>query len=320
MRIAYIGGSWSSNIGNAFYNLGMGAFLNSLPNIESYFVPDPPQWKEDVKTDFDLISNLDVDLVILSGPCLNYNLPKIYTPIFKKLQERGVKFGFVSTGMSQYEEGEAKHIKEFFSKYKPSFLFTRDSDSYSFYKDIEAFPVYDGLCTSMFLNDAVKVPALALEEYYVTNFDHVNDPTIKLNKDGSFDITAKSSIWGKQDKIGEHRIIRTNNCSITDGYKKIYSKPDTYHSDLPAGYLSLLKQAKVVFSERVHTCAATLILGGTAQFIPVAKRSFEKRSRLFDRVQLSEIVNKPVQLNFDYLNAEKEKMRTAFMSVLEKIK
>jgi len=319
MKVAYVGGSWSSNIGNAFYNLGMDAFLRSIPGLDVYFVPDPPQWKENVKSDFDLIGNLDVDLVILAGPCLNYNLPVIYSPIFKKLQDRGVKFGFISAGMSMYDAGEAKHIQEFFQTLKPSFLFTRDSDSYSFHKDLNGIKVFDGLCTSMFLNDAVKVPALVTEEYYVTNFDHTKDPSIALKSDGTYEITSKTLKWKEEDTIGGHKIIRTNNCSITDGYKKIYNKPNTYHSDLPFGYLSLLKQAKVVFSERVHTCAATLVLGGTAQFIPIEKRSFEKRSRLFNRVQLHDIVNKPVKLNFDYLNAEKERMRSEFIQTLATI-
>ena len=71
MKIAYIGGSWSSNIGNAFYNLGTQALLDSIAGVQSYFVPDPPQWKAETQNDFDLIANLDVDLVVLTGPCLN---------------------------------------------------------------------------------------------------------------------------------------------------------------------------------------------------------------------------------------------------------
>ena len=58
MKVAYVGGSWSSNIGNAFYNLGMDAFLRSIPGLDVYFVPDPPQWKENVKGDFDLIGQV----------------------------------------------------------------------------------------------------------------------------------------------------------------------------------------------------------------------------------------------------------------------
>ncbi len=66
MKVAFVGGSWSSDIGNAFYNLGTGALLNSIKEIDSYFIPDPPQWKKFVSNDFDLIGNLDVDIVILT--------------------------------------------------------------------------------------------------------------------------------------------------------------------------------------------------------------------------------------------------------------
>lgn len=315
MKIAFIGGSWSSNIGNAFYNLGALAFLENIPQVEAFFVPDPPHWKEGVANDFDLISNLDVDLVVLAGPCLNLRLPKIFAPIFASLQKRNVKFGFISAGMSLYDEGEAKVLKDFFSTYPPQFIFTRDSDTYNILnKVIDVCKCYDGLCTSMFLNDAVKVPGLAIPEYYVYNFDDEYEPAIIATGDNDFHVGDRHK--KKINELNGKPVIRTNNNDIGVGYKKIYGERNVYHSDLPYGYLSILKQAEVVFSERVHTCAATLILGGTAQFIPMAKRSFEKRSKLFDRIRLSEIVSKPVKLNFDYLNGEKERMRVEFANVL----
>ena len=314
MKIAFIGGSWSSNIGNAFYNLGTQALLSSIQGIETYFIPDPPQWKQEVTNDFDLIGNLDVDLVILTGPCLNLKLEKIYSKSFANLLARQVKIGFISAGMSLYDEGEAKSVISFLKQYNPSFLFTRDSDTYNFFNRLEHTTVYDGLCTSMFLNNAVDVAPLALNDYYVFNFDGHKEPYIELNNQGQYVISQGQRNY--QQTLNKSPIIRTDNRAITEGYRVIYSRPNVYHSDLPQGYLSIFKHAKIVFSERVHTCASTIILGGTAQFVPLAKRSFEKRSRLFERIRLPEIFEKPSQLNFEYIEQEKDKMINALDKVL----
>ena len=309
MKVAYIGGSWSSNIGNAFYNLGTRALLESIAGLEVYFVPDPPDWKASVANDFDLIGNLDVDLVILTGPCLNLKLAKIYQKICRKLTDRNVKIGFISAGMSLYDRGEAEAVVSFLKEIKPVFLFTRDRDTFKWFEDLKDTIIYDGLCTSMFLNDAVKVPALAMPEYYVLNFDGKKAPHIEFIAEGEYQISPNRR--KQQETINNLSIVRTDNRSIDEGYKNIYAQNNVYHSDLPYGYLSILKSAKVVFSERVHTCASTLILGGTTQFVPVAKRSFEKRARLFERIGVRDIFDRPCRLNIEYIAAEKRHMKNA---------
>lgn len=318
MKVAYIGGSWSSNIGNAFYNLGTQALLESITDLEVYFIPDPPHWKQFVEADFDLIGNLNVDLVILTGPCLNLKLAKIYQKICHKLAERNIKIGFISAGMSLYDRGEAEAVISFLQEIKPVFLFTRDRDTFKWFEDLKETIVYDGICTSMFLNDAVKVPDLAIDEYYVLNFDEKKAPNIELVEYGVYKISAGRR--KPQETINNLPIIRTDNRSIDEGYKNIYSIPNVYHSDLPYGYLSILKNAKVVFSERVHTCASTLILGGTAQFVPIAKRSFEKRSRLFERIGVRDLLERPCQLNMEYIEEEKRQMKIALENALSSLK
>lgn len=317
LKVAYIGGSWSSNIGNSFYNLGTQALLDSIDGIDVYFIPDPPHWKEQVSTDFDLIENLDVDLVILTGPCLNLRLEKIYRRTFTKLYRKGIKIAFLSAGMSLYDAGEAKSVLSFLEEFNPVFMFYRDSDSYGFLNSLPQTIHYDGLCTSMFLNNAIKVPDLNAEDYYVFNFDGHKEPHIEFLESNVYKIgPVRRSI---QEKLSGYPIVRIDNRAITDGYSSIYSKPNVYHSDLPHGYLSILKSARAVFSERVHTCASTLILGGLAQFIPIAKRSFEKRSQLFKRIGVSTIFEKPSQLNFDYIDQQKEHMTHALSQALNQI-
>lgn len=314
LKVAYIGGSWSSNIGNAYYNLGTEALLKSIEGLEVFFIPDPPQWKAPTENDFDLIGHLKVDYVILTGPCLNLKLEKIFRRTFDLLKKRGVKIGFLSAGMSLYDEGEARKVSEFLNKYEVSFIFSRDHETYNFFKEeMKSTFVYDGICNSMFLDEAVAVPEIDIGEYYVFNFDHTNEPVIGIGEDGSVQVSKiKRRLFKRaqiQCEINGIPIIRTNNNSIGIGYDNIYRVNDTYHSDLPYGYLSILKHARTVFSERVHTCAATLNLGGKAQFIPVEKRSFEKRSNLFDRLNLRDIQSHPVQLDFKLIEIEKNNLR-----------
>ena len=60
LRIALVAGSWSSNIGNAFYNLGAEWLLLKLGHEVSFF-PESPRWKEDVEDSYEPIADLDVD-------------------------------------------------------------------------------------------------------------------------------------------------------------------------------------------------------------------------------------------------------------------
>ena len=89
-----------------------------------------------------------------------------------------------------------------------------------------------------------------------------------------------------------------------------------YYSDLPYGYLSILKSANLIFSDRVHTCAAGLILGSSCMYIKGQKRSKDGRNNIFLRLGLPEIYDKPVLLNMPYIESEKIKMKDALTSAI----
>lgn len=311
LRIGFVGGSWSSNIGNAFYNLGTEALLRSIPGVEPYFFPDPPHWKEIPKDCFDLLARVEVDCLILTGPCLNLKLRPIFERTFQVLKRRRVPIGFLSAGMSLYDEGEATTVRNLLTDYPPDFVFTRDTDTFDLLGEIKNAVMFDGLCTSAFLNDAVDPPALAGDPFYVFNFDTAkNEPFVSLDGENGFRLGAR--MFGKpQVELNGTAIVRTNNCAITDGYTSIYRRPNTYHSDLPFGYLSILRSAKAVLSERVHTCAATLVLGGTAQYFAIGSRSREKRIRLLASFGAESIQDQPTKLCMQSLEVKKSSMRGA---------
>lgn len=312
IRVAVLGGSWSSNVGNAFYNLGAQWLLEQLCE-QSTFVPESPRWKEPCQDDFDLVGHLDCDLVLMTGPCLNLKLAEVYTDSFRRLYDRGIPVGYVSVGMSLYDEGEANEVKKFLDQFPPAFVSTRDDLTHRFIEPRVSCPTYSGLCTSLFLNDAYQPATIAADPYVVLNFDS-EEPELEFDTDGAASVKKSSRKWFSKtpvehvDQIQEANIVRTCNLSIDEGYHRIYGRPNTYHSDLPGGYCSILKHAQCVYSERVHTCAATLIYGSKAQFIATSTRSFEKRSLLFEQIGLGEIFNRPVKIDFDELNPMKESM------------
>ena len=308
MKIGYIGGFWATNIGNSFYNLGALHLLKKVYGEGNvYFIPDPPQWMWKVDNNYDLISNIDLDMVFISGPCLNYSMPRVYKKIFDNFKKRNIKIAFISVGVSEYTQEEAVFVKNFLKDYDIEFMMTRDEETYNFYKDSK-FDVFNGLCTSMFLNDAVNViPVKNYEKYTVFNFTKLKEPLIKY-EDNKYIITKKSLFQPFQTSLEDSKIIRTNNSMFCRLKQVVFDRDDIYYSDLPYGYISILKHANLIFSDRVHTCACTLIMGGKAMYIKGSKRSHDGRNNLFKRIRVDTIYDKPTSLDFEYINQEKEKM------------
>lgn len=304
-RITLVAGSWSSNIGNAFYNLGAEWLLREL-GYEVSFFPESPRWKEDLEKSYDPIGDLETDLVVLAGPCLWRRLQYVYEGTFEKLYRRGIRVGYLTGGMAEYSESEADEVARFFERFPPLFISTRDQLCYDLLAPRVQCPIHSGICTSMFLNDAHPPQPLDRDPYVVFNFDQ-REPEVEVNEMG------RMSIIGKKAKrpplvVGGKEIIRLINLSIDEGYRQIYQRPNSYHSDLPQGYCSILAHADAVYSERVHTCATALIYGGRAQFLTVSSRSHEKRKLLFERVGIPGIFDGLVSLDMDYVGREKDAM------------
>jgi hypothetical protein len=314
MKVGYIGGFWSTNIGNAFYNLGAIWLLEKIYGKKNvFFIPDPPQvyWNS-LENDYDLISKLDLNLIIISGPILGYNLEHIYGRIFEQITRIGCAIGFLSAGAVLYSEKEADSVSNFLNKYNVSFMFTRDSDTYNLYSKRLDTLVVDGLCTSMFLNDAF-VPANVIDhDYVVFNFPYFCDPIIKI-LDSKW-IVKKRMFSHVQKNVLGYPVVRIKSSPYIPNIKflkstlLVYPRKNMYYSDLPHGYLSILSAAQYVFSDRVHTCAAGLILGAKCMYIKSNSRSKDGRNKLFLRLNLPEIYDKPISIDYAYIKNEKKTM------------
>jgi hypothetical protein len=322
MKIALIGGSWSTNIGNAFFNIGAIKLLEKLEVGEVFFVPETPLWKnrELPHSSFELIGKLDVDLVILNGPCLNRRLTTIYANTFFELTQRNIPIGILSAGMSEYTDSEAQEVSDFLNQFNLTFIATRDTETYNFFNNrVKNCSIIDGICTSMYLNEAVRVPKLITSKYVVYNFDNNEEPLINIANDKVIVEKRRKTLFKRQSlpqQLSDYAIIRISNNAIDDSLESIYYTQNTYHSDLPNGYISIISGAEYTFSERVHTCAVSLIMGGKALFIPTSPRSFDNRSKLFERIGAKDIKEYPVSIDMDYIKGEKAKLESLLKKVI----
>lgn len=321
MKVGYIGGFWSTNVGNAFYNLGALWLLKKVYGQQNVaFVPDPPQvqWIN-LKNDYALIPALELDLIVISGPIFGSILKKVYTGIFDKIHEKGKCIAFISAGACEYTDKEAERVAQFLKKYRISFVFTRDSATYNLYKNKLDTVVYNGLCTSVFLPDAFT-PLRVNDDYIVFNFDRWHEPII-VKTDNEWAV-KKRILGGSQETMLGYNIIRTQSYALAkwpiylSGVSQICQKNNVYYSDAPYGYLSILKHAKYIFSDRVHTCAAGLIYGTKCMYVSGSRRSRDGRSNLFSRLDIPGICNEPVLLDLEYIGLQKEDMERALVSTL----
>ena len=221
--------------------------------------------------------------------------------------------------MSIYDSGEAVQVKRFLDQYPPKFIFTRDDHTATILKTAGITNVHEGICMSFYLNEGPQFPKLDIDEYIVLNFDE-DEPLVFGDEYSGF--STEKRTWRNRktfpEKINGIKVVRTRNDSITAGAKYIYSRNNSYHSDLPFGYLTILKNAKYVLSERVHSCAATIVLGGSAQYIPHSTRSLEKRVSLFEKIGLNDITSKLCNVNPIVLEQEKYKLEATFMELFKK--
>ena len=188
-RVAYIGGCWSTNIGNAFFNLGADyvlkqVFLEKNVNMvmdQSAFTPGWKRKKGNIPWAVSYWEHLCVDYVVLLGPIIS----RFFLPIWKKtldtLKSRGIGYMILSAGMMKYEDETIKEIKEYFITNPPIVVTTRDRATYNTLKD--SVPnIYDGICFAFFVPDYYTPFKTDYEKTIVMNFDKIDEPDIMIDE------------------------------------------------------------------------------------------------------------------------------------------
>lgn len=342
IRVAYCTGFWCTNIGNAFFGLGVEYVLKKILGDENVtVVSDYQTYTTEYgrrlyphHNQLDYISKLDVDYVVLAGPVLSKYFLSLWKNILVRLEQRGIRYMLLSAGIMKMPETSLKECREFFDEHPPYVLISRDRITYDTFGKY-ADHAYDGICFSFFTPDYYS-PSPIKEKYITLNFDKIPEPTIKvvdITHEHTFEfdgvyyhversgfiskLTAKTDRFSdaltyatsmlpqkrRPDKIGSYTIFRTDHRFHPHYRRKIYNQNNSFCADLPYGYLNIYAGSELTLSDRVHACAVTMAYGHSAML-------FSKTNRvgLLERVGANDISEHPVFLDMEYVKKEKKNM------------
>lgn len=349
-RVAYCTGFWCTNIGNAFFSLGVEYVLKRVLGEENVtIVSDYQTYTTGYgkrlypdKNQLEYLSKLDVDFLVLAGPVLSKYFLNLWQDILIKLENRGIRYIILSAGMMKMTEESLSECRDFFQCHPPYVLTSRERETFEAFGEF-ADHAYDGICFSFFTPD-YYIPSGLDEKYITLNFDKINEPLIWT--DGKADqeafefegnafhvkhtglfakIAAKTDRFSdaliyatsmlpqkkRADKIGHYTVYRTDHRFHPHYRKKIYSQANSFCADLPYGYLNIYANSSLTLSDRVHACAVTLAYGHPAMLFAETNRV-----GLLERVGAGDISEHPVSLDMEKLADEKQAMVDWLMTVM----
>lgn len=323
INITYLGGAWSTNIGNAFIDLGSIQSLKmACPNATVHFTSEIPQWFFDINRKnfhnaLELASLIKSDYLVVSGMLCCDDFIKLFEPSISKLIKNKTKLIINGGGGARYSQKEVKNFRNFLRRNRPYAFISRDEPSFKNYNDLSERS-HNGVDCGFFLSDYYTQADLNLPDFVVFNFDGSSfHKFIKLVKK----ILSFQKPTAKIPKITDKLIIRTHHSSwpawlhgaIDLGIPNDYfNKPNTLISDIPDDYLSLYAKTKATYSNRVHACVATLSFGNPAMLFSNASRAY-----LFDKVGANTIKEKPTYPDVKRIKQEKLKHLEFLSSILK---
>jgi hypothetical protein len=338
--LAYVGGYWSTNIGNSFFQLGAEYVLRrSFPHAKVVLVSDQPGYynvdRGNPGNAFIPVEHLSIDYLAILGPFLRPEYRRIWGETVERLSSRGVRIMILSAGMMDYSESLVEESREWLARIEPYVLTSRDEETYHNFADLAEY-AFNGIDAAFFVSDFYRPLPLDLEEYIVLNFDKTPEPCISFQgeachqteEEGVFEYASK--VWrfrqpaimtwlarqsrllsfavplfrrtgSYPSRLAGKRIIRTDHRFNPLLLRKAYKGPNSFVSDLPWPYLDIYSQASCVFSCRVHACVAALAYGNPAMLFYKTPRS-----RLLQRVGADTITQRPCTVPSERLEEEKQ--------------
>jgi len=303
-HITYFGGCWSTNIGNAFIDLGSIQSLKmACPDAVVHFTSEMPKWffyssRKKFRHSFELVSAIESDYVVVSGMLLCDEFIKLYEPAISALIKKNTKFIINGGGGAKYTQKEIKNFRSFLKRNPPYAFISRDEISFKNYKDL-AKHSYNGIDCGFFVSDYFKPAKLNLSEFVVFNFDQ--------SKFYKFLKSVKNKLLFKRfkaqmPKIRNKIIIRTHHSCWKNIPRSHFVKPNTLISDIPDDYLNLYANTKATYSDRVHACVATLVFNHPAMLFSQTQRAY-----LFKKIGADTIKERLTYPNKKKILEEKQK-------------
>ncbi len=335
-RIGVLAGYWSTNIGNAFFQLGAEHVLNrAYPGAHVFLIGDQPgYWNTRLGNPanaLDYVKHLDLDAVVVLGPYVRPEMEGITAEMLRAQHRKGAKIIVLAAGMMQYDKGTIALSRRLMSECPPHVFTTRDTETYEALGDL-ATHAFDGVDVATFVSDVFpKVPS-DLEPYVVFNFDQIPEPVIgpkdgfSGGSDRSFEFDGREWLvrqprrrteWSYRkraypfldallfrapgpERVDGRLIVRTDHRYNPFLMRKNYRSPNTYTGDIPHSYLSIYANSTLTVSNRVHACVATVSYGNPAMLFTRSPRAF-----LLKRLGLDAIKDRPQRVDLGFLGREK---------------
>jgi hypothetical protein len=342
-RVALVSGFWGQNIGNAFFNIGGKWILQQVfPDHDVDFIQDQPglrtfhnQSTGNPKNDIELLRLLDVEYIVLQGPMLTVNFRPLWERTIAALMRRGTRVILLGAALFKHNDAEIEANQRFLREYPPFLMSTRDHYTYEAFKDV-CPRIYSGIDSAFFAPKVYQPFQLTLRPYITVNFDRYPEPNIVVGSrgkalEGKYDYSfeALQYAWGLHQpslqmrfslrgkawayigafldrrrmppEIGGYTVVRPEHRFNPHMTWKIYRQPNAVASDEPFTYFTVYGGTSLTLSDRVHACVATLAYGKPAMlFTP------SPRARLFERLGLHTLRERPLSLDPDYLEQERQ--------------
>jgi len=349
-NIAVLAGYWSTNIGNAFFQLGAQWLLReALPHANVFLIGDQPGYYNTRRGNpinaLDYVKHLKIDALVILGPFCRPEMRSIIADAMIAQHRRGTKIIILAAGMMTYDEVTIGISRDILKEVHPYLMTTRDTETYELLGDLADY-AYDGIDVATFVSDMHQPVSTDLSPYVVMNFDQIPEPTF-IPMSGKLSKRAKQFMWEgeawsvKQPRIrtelsylskaftfGEaflplrtpptelssYMILRTDHRYNPFLPRKTYFGSNTYAGDIPNSYLNIYANSQCTFTNRVHACVATASYGNPAMLFTRSPRSY-----LLKRLGLTTIKEKPTRIDLDYLQDEKQKLIKFVKTSLQKI-
>jgi hypothetical protein len=294
---------------------------------------------------FDMASEMDTDVLVLMGPMFRPETEDIWGGPLKKLLARGTKLVLLGVAAMQYEEDHIRAYRQFLKKYPPFIFTSRDTETFERLGDLATY-AYDGIDFGFFLSDVYQPVGFRSEkERLILNFDKIPEPNIRIdaqthNKPDHKDpfeqgFTFNGESWTVRfpkfrtklaqrsrqlmflegvlfrdqsfNEIGSYEVIRTDHRPHPMISRKTYRSKNMFFNDTPYPYLEIYSQGVLTLSNRIHACVAAMNYDKPAMLF-----SSSPRVRMLERVGLQDILKRPVVLDREKLDIEKENL-TGFL-------
>lgn len=338
-RIGVLTGYWSTNIGNAFFQLGaVYAIEQAYPGAHVFAIGDQAGYYNTSQgnhpNSIDYAKHLDLDAIVILGPYVRPEMNNIVSDLIRTQHEKGAKIMVLAAGMMQYDSGTIELSRSLMKDCPPHIFTSRDTETYEALGDLPEF-AFDGVDVATFVSDLFPKIPTDLEPYVAMNFDQIPEPVISPRSDfsgrvdRSFDFEGTTwdvrhpkwrtemcykkrayifldSLLGLNTgpaRVDGKLIVRTDHRYNPFLMKKNYRAPMMYTGDVPHSYLNIYANADLTISNRVHACVATVAYGNPAMLFTRSPRAY-----LLKRLGLDRIKDEPQRVDLGFLRDEKNKL------------